>query len=116
MYVLQFSALFCKFLLGCYVTFESHVTPGAVSLPRFSAEEKGKGTTWKQDLIDVVESDIADTTIEDSQELEIAHLVSLWYNHVTTCHNVRFFFHFYLLFITCTFTVSHMTDKLPFLT
>ena len=34
---------------------------------------------------------------------------------VTTCDDERFFFlSFYLLFITCTFTVGHMTDDLPF--
>ena len=62
------------------VTFRSHVTLGAVSLPRFSMEEKGKGTTWRQDHINVKESDIADTTIRDNQELKIACLVSLWHN------------------------------------
>ena len=62
------------------VTFGSHVASAAVSPLRFSAEEKGKGTTWKQDLISAVESDIADATIEDNQELEIACLVSLWHN------------------------------------
>ena len=35
---------------------------------------------------------------------------------VTTCDNIWFFFHLYLLFITCTFIVSHMTDDFPFLT
>ena len=40
----------------------------------------------------------------------------LGYPCVTTYDDVQFFFHFYLLFIMCTFTVGHMTDDLPLLT
>ena len=54
------------------------MTSAAVSPPRLSTEEKGKGTTWKQYLKKVVESDIADARIEATEELEIARLVSLW--------------------------------------
>ena len=54
------------------------MTSAAVSPPRFSAMDKRKGTMWKQDLIDTVESDIADAIIQDGEELEIACLVSLW--------------------------------------
>ena len=43
-----------------------------------SAEEKGKGTTWRQDLKKAVECNITDARIEDTEELEIACLVSLW--------------------------------------
>ena len=60
------------------VTFRPHVTSAAVSPPWLSAEEKGKSTTWRQDLEKAVESDIVDTRIKDTGELEIAHLVSLW--------------------------------------
>ena len=56
------------------------MTSAAVSLPRLSTEEKGRGTSWKQNLISAVESDIVDATIKDNKELEIAHLVSLWHN------------------------------------
>ena len=69
------------------------MTSKAVSPPRFSAEDKGKGTTWKQDLINAMESDIADAIIQDGEELEIAHLVSLWSDQMasdtvdnTLCH------------------------------
>ena len=54
------------------------MTSKAVSPPRFSTEDKGKGTTWRQDLINAVESDIADAIIQDGEEGEIACLVSLW--------------------------------------
>ena len=59
------------------VMFRSHVTSAAVSPPRFSVEEKGKGTTWRQELEEAVGSDIADVTIEELEELEVACLVSL---------------------------------------
>ena len=57
------------------VTIGPHVTSAAVSPPRLSTEEKGKGTTWRQDLKKAVESNITDARIEDTEELEIAHLV-----------------------------------------
>ena len=60
------------------VMFGPHMTSGAVSPPRLSTEENGKGTTWKQDLEKVVESDITDARIKGTEELEIAHLGSLW--------------------------------------
>ena len=52
----------------------------AVSPPRFSAEKKGKGTTGKQDLINMVETDITNTMIKDNEEPEIVQLVSPWYD------------------------------------
>ena len=45
-----------------------------VSLPRLSAEDKGKGTVWRQDL----ETEIAQVIEEGGEEAEIAYLVSLW--------------------------------------
>ena len=62
------------------VMFQPHMTSAAVSPPHFTAAKKGKGTTWKQDLINVVETDIVDMTLEDNEELEIVQLVSLWNN------------------------------------
>ena len=59
------------------------MTPMEVSLPRFR-EEKGKGTTWKQDLEKAVESDITDAIVENDEELKIARLVSLWYDQLAS--------------------------------
>ena len=59
-------------LLG--VTFEPHVTSQTVSPPRLSAEDKGKGTIWRQDL----ETEITQAIEQGGEEAEIAYLVSLW--------------------------------------
>ena len=58
------------------------MTSAAVSPPRFSTEEKAKGTTWRQDLEKAVESDIATAKVEDTEEQEIACLVSLWHDQL----------------------------------
>ena len=45
-----------------------------MSLPRLSAEDKGKGIIWRQDL----ETEIAQAIEQGGEEAEIAYLVSLW--------------------------------------
>ena len=50
------------------------MTSRAVSPPRLSTEDKGKGTVWRQDL----ETEIAQAIEQGGEEAEIAYLVSLW--------------------------------------
>ena len=54
--------------------FDPHMTSQTVSPPRLSAEDKGKGTVWRQDL----ETEIAQAIEEGGEEAEITYLVSLW--------------------------------------
>ena len=50
------------------------MTLQTVSPPRLSAEDKGKGTIWRQDL----ETEIVQAIEQGGEEVEIAYLVSLW--------------------------------------
>ena len=54
--------------------FDPHVTSRTVSPPRLNAEDKGKGTVWRQDL----EMEITQAIEQGGEEAEITYLVSLW--------------------------------------
>ena len=54
--------------------FDPHVTLWTISPPRLSAEDKGKGTIWRQDL----EMEIVQAIEDGGEEAEITYLVSLW--------------------------------------
>ena len=54
--------------------FDPHMTSRKISPPRLSAEEKGKGIVWRQDL----ETEITQAIEQGGEEAEITYLVSLW--------------------------------------